>query len=238
MKTVLITGASSGIGRATAEILAASENYNLVLVSRNIKKVEAYADDLPCNSLILKGDVCDIDSVKDVVKETKDEFGSIDVLINNAGLGYFDRIDEGKLNEWHEMIDTNIKGILNYLHFTMDELKKNRGHVINLGSIASHHIFPNSGVYSATKHAVHAICESIRLELMGEVKVTMISPGAVNTNFINITTNEKLHANYKEYFETAMHATTIAKQIKHALEADDDAVINEIIIRPFRKAMK
>jgi NADP-dependent 3-hydroxy acid dehydrogenase YdfG len=136
------------------------------------------------------------------------------------------------------MIDTNIKGILNFLHFALPELKKNIGHVINVGSIASHHVFPNSGVYSATKHAVFAISESIRVELMGQVKVTTISPGAVNTNFINVTTNEELLASYKEYFESSMHASTIAKQIKHALEVEDNAVINEIIVRPFRGAMK
>jgi len=237
MKTILITGASSGIGRATAELLS-SENYNVVLVSRNIAKVEEYASKLKGEALVRKADVQDLDAINAIVKEAKEKFGSIDILLNNAGLGYFDRLDEGKMSEWNEMIDTNIKGVLNLIHATLPDLKASRGQIINLGSIASHHVFPNSGVYAATKHAVFAISESIRLELMGEVKVTTISPGAVNTDFIHVTTNKELHASYKDYFATAMHSETIAQQIKHAVEAPDNAVVNEIIIRPFRSAMK
>jgi len=237
MKTILLTGASSGIGKATAELLA-GDNYNLVLISRNLDKVEAYAKNLPGKILIRKADVNDVEAINGIVLEAKNEFGRIDVLINNAGLGYFDRLEDGKLSHWHEMIDTNIKGLLNCIHATLPELKANKGHIINLGSIASHHVFPNSGVYAATKHAVFAISESIRVELMGAVKVTTISPGAVNTDFINVTTNEELLASYKDYFASAMNAKTIADQLRHVIEAPEGAVINEIIIRPFRSAMK
>lgn len=236
MKTVLITGASSGIGKASAIALAG--DYNLVLISRNIDKVNAYAKDLKGSVRVHQGDVRDANQMNALVNQTVSDFGRLDVLINNAGLGYFDRIDEGSLDQWHEMVDTNIKGILNCLHPALPHLKEVTGHVINLGSIASHHVFPNSGVYSATKHAVFAISESIRVELMGQVKVTTISPGAINTDFINKTTNEELLKSYKEYFETAMNVSTIATQIKHAIETDDNAVVNEIIIRPFRKTMR
>ncbi len=116
MKTILITGASSGIGRAIAE-LHSGDKYNLVLVSRNIDKVNDYAKNLPGKVLVESADVRDVEGIKAVVAKAKAEFGQIDVLINNAGLGYFDRIDEGKLEEWHEMVDTNIKGILNCLHW-------------------------------------------------------------------------------------------------------------------------
>ena len=161
-----------------------------------------------------------------------EELECLDVVLNNAGLGVFDPVGESKIEDWHMMIDVNIKGLLNVTHITLPILRSNKGHLINVGSVASHNVFPNSGVYCATKHAVLAISESIRLELANEVRVTTISPGAVNTPFIDQTTNEDLLKDYKAYFAAGMSPEIIAEQISWAIQAPKDVVLSEIMIRP------
>jgi NADP-dependent 3-hydroxy acid dehydrogenase YdfG len=155
--------------------------------------------------------------------------------VNNAGLGFFDPLQQAKLEHWHEMIDTNIKGILNAFHAAMPHLIEARGHVINIGSVSSHLVFPNSGVYSATKHAVLAISESIRIELSGKIGVTTISPGAVNTPFIEQTTNAQLLQELRPGFAGGLAPETIAEQIAFVLSHEGRAVISEIIIRPDKR---
>jgi len=232
MSNIIITGASSGIGMALAH--QAAKEHRLMLLGRNEKVLKELLAALPGNHRMSICDVTQLEDCKNAVALAQKELGPIDVLINNAGLGYFDPLDQGKLEDWHHMVDVNVKGILSMLHLCLPDLISRQGHIINLGSVASHHVFPDSGVYCATKHAVLAISESIRIELMGKVRVTTISPGAVNTDFINKTHNEDIHAKMKEYFATSMKPETIAKQIMHALNAPKDSVINEILIRPFR----
>jgi len=159
----------------------------------------------------------------------------VDVLVNNAGLGFFDPLDQGELEQWHTMVDVNIKGVLNCLHAALPSLKRLGGHIVNIGSVASHQVFPNSGVYCATKHALLAISESIKIELMDQVRVTTISPGPVNTDFINKTTNEELQENMREYFATALRPEDVAREIIHAIETPVSVALNEIIIRPTRR---
>jgi NADP-dependent 3-hydroxy acid dehydrogenase YdfG len=233
-KVIVITGASSGIGEATARALSASPHI-IVLLSRNNKKLTQIASDLECLVSNYQCDVSDTEEVKSVFEEIAQKFGGIDVLINNAGVGYFDPIDKGKLNEWHTMIDVNIKGVINCLHCALPLLKKSfDGHVINVASVAAHQVFPNSGVYCATKHAVGAITKSLHLELSKVLKVTNISPGAVDTAFVNQTTNEEMLGNLKEYFAAGLSADKVAEQIIHCIEQPPNVSISEIIIRPKR----
>jgi NADP-dependent 3-hydroxy acid dehydrogenase YdfG len=233
-KRIILTGASSGIGEAAAK-LAISRGHRVLLVARSTDKILQLCADLGSNAQAFAADVRDVQAMKDMVAKCNDLWGGVDVLINNAGLGYFDPLAEGKLEDWHEMIDINIKGLLNALHASLPSLIENRGHVVNMGSIASHFVFPNSGVYSATKHAVFAISESIRVELPDKVRVTTISPGSVNTPFIDKTHNEKLLADYKSYFAAGMQADWVAQQVIYTIEAPENAVISEIIMRPNRQ---
>jgi NADP-dependent 3-hydroxy acid dehydrogenase YdfG len=234
MKKIVITGASSGIGEATARALHA-RGHEVWITARSLDKLEALQKSCGEGMHVAQLDVRHYGDVQQVIETAVKTMGSIDVLINNAGLGYFDRLEEGKMDEWNEMIDINIKGILNMLHVTLPHLISARGHVINLGSIASHFVFPNSGVYSATKHAVFAISESIRTELADKVRVTTISPGSVNTPFVDSTTNEKLLSEYKSYFASGMSAEWIAETICFAVSAPENTVISEIITRPNRQ---
>jgi NADP-dependent 3-hydroxy acid dehydrogenase YdfG len=234
MKKIVITGASSGIGEAAARALH-TRGHEVFVAARSLDKLEALQKSCGERMHIAQLDVRHYSDVQRVMEQAIQQMGQIDVLINNAGLGYFDRLDEGKIDEWNEMIDINIKGVLNMLHVCLPHLIASRGHVINLGSIASHFVFPNSGVYSATKHAVFAISESIRTELPDKVRVTTISPGSVNTPFVDSTTNEKLLSEYKSYFASGMSAEWIAETICFAVDAPPNAVVSEIITRPNRQ---
>ncbi len=233
MKTIIITGASSGIGLASARLLS-SDGHNVVLASRNTDKLKALANELGEKVLLCPTDVQDYSQVQNLIASTLEKFGKIDVLINNAGLGFFDPITEGKIEQWHETIDTNVKGLLNCIHTSLPHIIKSKGHIINLGSVAAHNVFPNSGVYCASKWAVLAISESLRMELSGKIRVTTISPGAVNTAFIDTTTNNDILSNMKDYFAEGLSPELIAQQIKTAIDAPETAVISEIIVRPNR----
>lgn len=236
MKTILITGASSGIGRATARLLS-DKGYNVSLGARNIRKLQEF-EETP-NVSVFPVDVREYDQVRNWVEFSMAQFGTVDALINNAGLGFFDPLTSGKIDEWHEMVDTNVKGVLNCIHASLPLLlKSDDPRVINIASVAAHAVFPNSGVYCATKHAVLAISDSLRTELAAKIKTTTISPGAVNTAFIDSTTNETLHNDLKDYFASGMSPNLIARQILHVLQTPSDAVISEIIIRPHREQRK
>lgn len=235
-KVIFITGASSGIGYATARSLAGS-GHSVFLIARRTEPLNELAIAYPDKVAFAAADVRDPHAVQSAFDACLERFGKVDVLVNNAGIGIFDPVSEGALNDWHTMVDVNIKGLLTCIHIALPELRKRRGHLINLTSVAAHSVFPNSGIYCSTKHAVLAISEAVRLELGTEVKVTSISPGAVNTAFIDQTTNSALLSNYKDYFASGLSPDDIATQICYAIEAPEHSVISEIIIRP-NKAVK
>ena len=233
-KIIALTGASSGIGKATALALSNSPHM-LVLLSRNEKKLNEIAKSLDCPVLVIPADVTNIEEMEKAFVSIEEKFGGLDILINNAGVGMFDRIDNAKLNEWHTMIDVNIKGVVNCLHFALPLLKKSLdGQIINVASVAAHQVFPNSGVYCATKHAVGAISKSLHLEMGKQLKITTISPGAVDTAFVDNTTNENMIGDLKKYFAEGLTPEVIAEQIVHCIEQPPNVTISEIIVRPKR----
>lgn len=233
-KIIALTGASSGIGKATALALSNSPHM-LVLLSRNEKKLNEIAKSLDCPVLVIPADVTNIEEMEKAYESIEEKFGGLDILINNAGVGMFDPIDNAKLNEWHRMIDVNIKGVVNCLHFALPLLKKSLdGQIINVASIAAHQVFPNSGIYCATKHAVGAISKSLHLEMGKQLKITTISPGAVDTAFVDNTTNENMIGDLKKYFAEGLTPDVIAEQIVHCIEQPPNVTISEIIIRPKR----
>ena len=161
-------------------------------------------------------------------------WGGMDVVIPNAGIGYFNPLQEAPLEEWHAMVDVNVSGVLSTLHAALPSLVENKGHVINIGSLAARQVFPNSGVYCATKHAVLALSESLRTEFRNDLAVTTINPGAVNTPFIDRTTNEELRANYRPQFDDGMETTYVADAVLFAVESRGRGVVSELTIRPDR----
>ena len=159
----------------------------------------------------------------------------IDVCIPNAGLGIFSPLAEAQFEDWKTMIDVNVTGVLATLHAVLPSLVTNKGHVIQIGSIAARNVFPNSGVYCATKHAVLALSESLRMEFREDLAVTTINPGAVNTAFIDQTNNAELRESYRPQFEAGMDAGFIAEAIAQAIESAGRGVYSEITVRPDRR---
>jgi NADP-dependent 3-hydroxy acid dehydrogenase YdfG len=231
-RKILITGATSGIGRATAE-LAAKNGHTLFLSGRNETSLSELSSELNAAGFFA-ADVVQTAEVSQFVEDAKKTMGGIDVLLNNAGLGIFDPLENARLEDWHTMIDVNIKGVLNVLHATLPHLIESNGHLINLGSLASHYVFPNSGIYCATKHAVFAISESVRTELAKKIRVTTISPGSVNTPFVEQTKNNDLLDQLRPSFAAGMPVEWVAQQILNAIEVPEGVNVSEIIMRPFR----
>nr|WP_304607988.1 SDR family oxidoreductase [Holzapfeliella floricola] len=186
-KVVIITGASSGIGKSTAELLL-KENFKVVLAARRLDKLEEIVQKLSVSAedyLAVETDVTDVTLVDNLVEQTMTKFGRVDVLINSAGIMPLSTLAEGRVNEWDNMIDVNIRGTLHSIKNVLPIMRKQRnGHIINIASIAAHEANPLGGVYGATKAAVLMISNSLRKEesnAKSNVRVSVISPGAGNT---------------------------------------------------------
>jgi 3-hydroxy acid dehydrogenase / malonic semialdehyde reductase len=187
--TVLITGASAGIGAACARAFA-SAGARLILCARRTDRLQALADELKdtCGTEIcqLELDVRDVGVVTRLIEDLPPQWARIDVLVNNAGLGRgTDKLHEANSSEWDEMVDTNVKGLLYVTRAVVPGMvRRGRGHVINLGSLAGHEVYPGGAVYCATKHAVDAITRGLRMDLVGTgIRVSTVDPGMVQTEF-------------------------------------------------------
>ncbi|HEX5625303.1 MAG TPA: SDR family NAD(P)-dependent oxidoreductase [Saprospiraceae bacterium] len=194
MKTILITGATSGIGRATAHRFAKDGSYKLVLCGRRKERLEHLKKDLESRYqvpvAILDFDVRSFDACRKAIAEIPDSFRPVDILLNNAGLAKgLDFIHEGKLEDWETMIDTNIKGLLYMTKLVSEEMVQHKsGHIINISSTAGKDVYPKGNVYSATKFAVDALTKSIRQDLAGfDIRVSQVAPGHVEETEFAIT---------------------------------------------------
>jgi len=203
-KVVFITGASAGIGEACAEAFAA-EGANLLLCARRLERVEALADRLAQKHGIRthtgRLDVRDRASVDSFVTDLPDDWKVIDILVNNAGLARgFSKVHEAEVQDWEEMIDTNVKGLLYVTRAILPAMvKRGSGHIINLGSIAGHQVYPNGAVYCASKFAVRALNEGLKMDLLGTgVRVCSVSPGMVQTEFSEV----RFHGNTQRAAQT------------------------------------
>lgn len=191
-QTVLITGASSGIGASCARAFA-SEGARLILAARRRDRLETLASALQTMASldlhILEMDVCDRAQVEAMLGSLPPEWSEVDILINNAGLSRgLEKLYEGSIDDWEEMIDTNLKGLLYVTRALLPGMvERGKGHVINLGSTAGHQTYPNGNVYCATKAAVRALSEGIKMDVLGTpVRVTSVDPGLVETEFSNV----------------------------------------------------
>jgi len=240
-KVALVTGASSGIGEATAVTLAA-KGIKVGLAARRTDKLEQILSDITAKggeALVLTMDVADRASVAAGVELLVKTYGKIDILINNAGVMYLSDVDALKLDEWDKMVDINIKGVLNPTGAVLPHLiKQQSGHIINTSSIAGRKLFQGLGVYCATKHAVTAFSDVMRMEIAPRhhIRVTSIQPGAVDTELQQHTTDQK----YKEAMANSTYRKLmpedIASSIIYALEAPDHVDVSEIFILPSEQA--
>lgn len=238
-KVAIITGASSGIGEATARRLAES-GARVVLAARRVERLEALAADIEHRegtALVAPTDVTDERSVQQLARTTLDAFGRIDILINNAGIMPLSPISKLKVEEWDRMIDVNIKGVLYCVAATLPTmLEQGSGHIINVSSVAGRRPFPSGTVYSATKFAVRAISQGLRLELspIEGIRVTDIEPGVVATELTHQITDKETANRFQEMWaeKTPLESIDIAETILFVLSRPDHVNVNEILVRP------
>ena len=238
-KVAIITGASSGIGKATARRLADS-GARVVLAARRVERLNVLAADIEHRkgtALVAPTDVTDEQSVQRLARTALAAFGRIDILINNAGIMPLSPISKLKVEEWDRMIDVNIKGVLYCIAATLPTmLEQGSGHIINVSSVAGRRPFPSGTVYSATKFAVRAISQGLRLELspIEGIRVTDIEPGVVATELTDHITDTETANRFQEMWaeKTPLESIDIAETILFVLSRPDHVNVNEILVRP------
>jgi NADP-dependent 3-hydroxy acid dehydrogenase YdfG len=236
-KVVVITGASSGLGEASARLLSALGAI-VVLGARRIERLEKLAHELNIaggKAIAVETDVTQCDQVKHLVDAAVEKYGRIDVMLNNAGLMQQSPLESLKVDEWDNMIDINIKGVLYGIAAALPHMTKQKaGHIINVSSVAGHKIMPLGAVYCATKHAVRALSEGLRMEVKPyNIRTTVISPGAVDTELPSHITDEESAAGILKFYKgCAIPADSFARAVVYAMSQPDDVDINEILFRP------
>ncbi|WP_206186390.1 SDR family oxidoreductase [Thalassospira lohafexi] len=237
-KTVIITGASSGIGEATAKLLA-SHGANVVLGARRTERLDQLATEIEASggkAMARAVDVTNAESVEALVYHAKNMFGRVDAIFNNAGVMPLAPMSELKTDEWDNMINVNIRGVLNGIAAVLPIFKEQgSGHVLNTASIAAHMVAPSAAVYCATKYAVWAISEGLRQE-SSNVRVTVISPGVVETELGHDITDESGKKLLTQFRQIALTPDAIARAVLYALDQPSDVDVNEVIVRPTASA--
>ncbi|SFB06341.1 NADP-dependent 3-hydroxy acid dehydrogenase YdfG [Cohnella sp. OV330] len=235
-KVVVITGASSGIGEAAA-LLLAERGAKIVLGARGAERLEALAERIikqGGEAVYVSTDVRRREDLSNLVTLACERYGKLDVFISNAGVMPISPLDELRVEDWEAMIDINMKGVLYGIAAALPVFRNQGfGHFINTASTAGHKTVPNQSVYSGTKFAVRAISEGLRQEAGSQLRVTLISPGIVQTNFTEGVTNKEIRDRLTAIRdELAMPPNAVARAIAFAIEQPDDIDVNEIVIRP------
>lgn len=239
MKNILITGASSGIGAACAKRLA-EEGHQVVLMARRkdrLTKLKEEIESAGGKAHIHSCDVTNADAVKSEVGQMVKQLGSIDVVVNNAGLMPLSFLKNGKEDEANRMVDVNIKGVLNIVYAALPHMmKQDQGHFINVSSVAGKLVMPAGAVYSGTKFFVRAFSEGLRQEMAmnkKNVRVTDIQPGAVTTELMNTISDPEVMEAFKNMGQfDFLDADDIARGVSYAVSQPDNVNVNEVTIRP------
>jgi NADP-dependent 3-hydroxy acid dehydrogenase YdfG len=236
-KVVVITGASSGIGESTAKLLA-RRGARVVLGARRKERLDAVVKEISAaggKAISFPVDVTKRAEVAALIKAAVDTFGRVDVIVNDAGVMPIAPIDALKVEEWDRQVDVNIKGVLYGVAAALPQMQKQKsGHIINLASVFGIKVFaPGATVYCATKSAVRALTEGLRMELHTQnIRCSMISPGAVATELPESSSEETTRKNLREFYKMAIPADSIASAVAYAIEQPAEVEIDEMVIRP------
>jgi len=234
-KVVVITGASSGIGEATAKLLA-SRGAHVVMGARRVEKLEALASLIEAeggSALYQQLDVTNIEQMQSIIRLAQSRFGRVDVIVNNAGVMPLSPLEALKIDEWNRMIDVNIRGVLHGIAAGLPVMKEQQsGHMINVASIGAYSVTPTAAVYCATKYAVRAITEGLRQEMDADIRVTLVSPGVTESELAESITDNEAREFMKTYRRNALPASAIARAIAYAIEQPADVDVNELVVRP------
>jgi NADP-dependent 3-hydroxy acid dehydrogenase YdfG len=233
-KIVLVTGASSGIGEATALELSKA-GHVVVVGARRTDRLESLVRDIEASGGIARAHRLDVTSRSDfaqVVSATLEEFGRIDVIVNNAGVMPLSPLNALKVDEWDQMVDVNIKGVLNGIAAVLPMMEaRGSGHIVNVASIGAHRVSPTAAIYCATKYAVWAISDGLRQET-DRLRVTVISPGVVTSELADTISDEAARAAMKDYRSVAIEPAAIGRAIRYAIEQPEGVDVSEIVVRP------
>ena len=235
----IVTGASSGMGEATARMLA-DEGASVALAARREERLEALRDEIEADggsALVVPTDVTDRDQVQALADATQDAFGRVDILINNAGIMPLSLMENLHEEEWEQMVDVNIKGVLHAIGAVLPSMMhQESGHIVNISSVAGRRTFPGSAVYSGTKFFVRALSETMRNELTPKhnIRVTSIEPGAVDTELTHTITDEDVMERLEEGHQEMeiMTSEDIAEAIRYALTAPERVDVEELLVMP------
>jgi NADP-dependent 3-hydroxy acid dehydrogenase YdfG len=233
-KVVLITGASSGIGEATARRLAGS-GHRVVLGARRTDRIAAIAADIRAAGSSAEHftlDVTEPQSVGDFVDTARRRYGRVDVLVNNAGVMPLSMLEALKVGEWNQMIDVNIRGVLHGIAAVLPIMRdQGDGHIVNIASVSGHRVDPTAAVYSATKFAVRAISEGLRQESR-DLRVTVVSPGFTRSDLTESITDTDVREAVREQMQIAIPAAAVADAVAYAVSQPRGVDVNEIVVRP------
>ncbi len=237
-KIVIITGATSGIGEATAKLLA-QEGAVVVLTGRRkdrLRKIKSEIEKSGGKALAIEADVTQKESVIKMVKQVIDEYGKIDILVNNAGVMLLGPVLNAEVTDWQRMVDTNVYGLLWCTHAVLPHMvKQGGGHIVQTSSVAGRTAGPNRAVYNATKWAVNGFTEALRQEMVEhKIRTTLIEPGAVATELREHITHKQTKQQIDDWAASMrqLQSEDIAKAIVYAVSQPDHVAINEILVRP------
>lgn len=237
-QVVVITGASSGIGEATARMLA-EDGAKIVAVARRKSRLDRLVKDIEAaggQAISVEADVTSYEDMKRAANTAKDTYGRLDVWVNNAGVMPLSPVEMNRHEEWNWMVDVNIKGVLNGVAAAQPLMRaQGAGQFVNVSSVAGHLVFPGAAVYCATKFAVRALSEGIRMESDGSIRVTNISPGAIKTELTDHIGVPEVKEGVKAFTDIAIDADAVARAIRFAVVQPADVDINEVIIRPSKQ---
>lgn len=241
-QVIIITGASSGIGEATAQLLA-EEGARVVLAARREERLNELRDEIEADggtALVVPTDVTDRAAVGHLVDTAYDTYGQVDVLVNNAGIMPLSMMAKTHEEEWEQMVDVNIKGVLHGIGAVLPIMKEQgHGHVVNISSVAGRRVFPGGAVYCGTKFFVTALSEGMRNELSKQhnIRVTSIEPGAVATELTHTITDEDILESFEGMEMEPLASIDIAESILYAISAPNRVNVEEVLVMPREQAM-
>lgn len=240
-KVIVIMGASSGIGEATAKLLA-SKGAKLVIAARRKERIEALAKSLGDNVYSCQADVRKREQVRNVIRFAIEKFGRVDVLFNNAGIMPQGNLSQLEFDKWYEMLDINIMGVLNGIGAVLPLMQKQKsGLIITTDSVAGHVVYPGSAVYNGTKYAVRAIMEGLRQEERDNgIRSTIVSPGMVSTELFHTVGDPAIETSLRTISEkpgNSLSPEDVARAVLYAIEQPDSVTISEILLRPAKQVI-
>lgn len=238
-KVVAVTGASSGIGEATARRLAA-DGHRVFLGARRTDRLETLTEEITAaggTAAFRRLDVTDAADVRSFVAAARERFGRVDAVVNNAGVMPLSPLEALRTDEWDRMIDVNVRGVLHGIAAALPVMRaQGGGHIVNIASVGAYEVSPTAAVYCATKFAVRAISEGLRQESAGDIRVTLVSPGVTESELADGISDPAAREAMKTYRAVALPASAVAAAIAHAVSQPPQVDVNEIVVRPTASA--